>query len=309
MALGDRLRKLRREKPLRTAIKRGQEKAKGRNVSRRGGTGRPGSGLRMAGGGRPRYFRTGSKKEAPKEAPKTAPKVAPKSPTPRISDLDKADIEKAGGMIIPKTDQTPDVAPTRATPSPWTDQPLKPVTPADPVIEHGTRNIENLRGQEPTMPSTTVEDVTDTPIDFPTDPFVEPPDENLAVTPELYQGQDWSFKEFEQPGHAPIFGYNPNELMGGRDAVADLFDTSKTWDARRLQQQGRLPKGVAQPSVPPLFPQLGTSAPQEEEENSIWDKLRARFGDAAVQELIDEADEDAGRSPAGNQWRPTIGYQ
>ena len=219
MALGDRLKKLLREKPLRKALKQG-----GRNVSRRGGTGRPGSGLRMAGGGRPRYFRTGSKKEAPKAAPKTAPKVAPKPPTPRISE------------IAPKA--TPVAAPTRAVTAPSPARPLKPMAPADPVIEHGTRNIENLRGQEPTMPSTTVEDVTDTPIDFPTDPFVEPPDENLAVTPELYQGQDWSFSP-QATGHAPIFGYNPNELTGGRDAISGLFDTSKTWDARRLQQQGQ----------------------------------------------------------------------
>ena len=34
---------------------------KGRNISRRGGSGRAGTALRQAGGGRPRYFRTGSK--------------------------------------------------------------------------------------------------------------------------------------------------------------------------------------------------------------------------------------------------------
>ena len=139
------------------------------------------------------------------------------------------------------------------------------------------------------MPSTTVEDVTDTPINIPSgDPFEEPTP-TFDVTPEFWAGQGI---EGEPPvtGHGPIFGYTPGGTRGGRDAVAGLFDTSKTWDARRLQQQGRLPKGVAQPSVPTPFPQLGTSAPQREEENPIWAKLRAQFGDAAIQDIIDEAD-------------------
>jgi hypothetical protein len=142
------------------------------------------------------------------------------------------------------------------------------------------------------MPSTTVEDVTDTPINIPSgDPFEEPMP-TFDITPEFWQGQDWSFPP-QRIGRTPIFGYNPP--MGGRDAVAGLFDTSKTWDARQLQQQGQLPKGVAQPSTP-LFPQLGVSAPQKGEENPVWARLRAVIGDARLREILG-GDKDGNQAP------------
>jgi hypothetical protein len=185
------------------------------------------------------------------------------------------------------------------------------------------------------MPSFEVEDVTNTPINIPEgDPFEEPTP-NFDVTPEFWAGQ---FK-VEPPvsGRKPIFGYTPSPSRGGRDAVVDLFDPSQTMDARRLQQQRQLPKGVSKPSVPVMFPQFGTSAPvigspfgttypdpeitigpplgttypdpgpmplprwgeeydppvKAGEENPIWDRLRAQFGDAAIQSIIDEADAES----------------
>jgi len=46
----------------------------GRNITRRGGTGRPGTSLRQAGGGRPRFFKSGNKKK--KVEPYSGPESA-----------------------------------------------------------------------------------------------------------------------------------------------------------------------------------------------------------------------------------------
>tara|TARA_Y100000361_G_scaffold77577_1_gene68678 strand:+ start:438 stop:1316 length:879 start_codon:yes stop_codon:yes gene_type:complete len=218
-------------------------------------------------GGRPSTVK-GSSRMSPEAAP--APEVSSRAVTPRISELTPT--------------ETRPVAPTRPAPAQSPRVPLKPVAPEDPVTEEG---------QAPTMPSFEVEDVTNTPINIPEgDPFEEPTP-TFDVTPEFWAGQ----LEVEPPvsGRKPIFGYTPSPSRGGRDAVVDLFDPSQTMDARRLQQQGQLPKGVSKPSVPVMFPQLVANIPQpqEAEENPIWARLRAQFGDAAIQRIIDEADAES----------------